>query len=159
MTPGALDRMAVARGALVAAAVAVPAGIAQNLVGRGSSLSFALFVVTVLGLGAGGYVAAREALDRPLTTGGAAALAVYLAVQAIGVVLRLSRGEDVSWASIPLVALLSLSCGVIGGYVAFWRFGRVPVDQAGGDHTGGDDGDPTPDGSGRPANDQQGEDA
>lgn len=141
MTPGGLDTTAVARGALVAACIAVPAGIAQNMVGRGSSLSFALFLVTVFGLGAGGYVAGRQALDRALTTGGAAALAVYVVVQTIGVALRLARGEDVSWASIPLVALLSLSCGVIGGYVAFWRHGRTtgaPDEEAGDDARDGD---------------------
>lgn len=116
---GNLNLGAIARGAAVTAVFAVPAGIAQNLIDRESSLSFALFLVVVLALGVGGWVAGREAPDRALTHGGLAALTVYVVVQAFGIVLRLARGEAVTWVSIPLVALLAGSCGVIGGYVAF----------------------------------------
>lgn len=116
---GNLNLGAIARGAAVTAVFAVPAGIVQNLIDRESSLSFALFLVVVLALGVGGWVAGREVPDRALTHGGLAALTVYVLVQAFGIVLRLARGETVTWVSIPLVALLAGSCGVIGGYVAF----------------------------------------
>ena len=47
-----LNLAAIAKGAGVAAVIAVPAGIAQNLSDRGSSLAFALFLVVVVALGA-----------------------------------------------------------------------------------------------------------
>jgi putative membrane protein (TIGR04086 family) len=105
----------------MAAIVAVPAGIAQNLAGRGSALTFPLFLAILLGLGFGGYVAGREAPDRRLIHGALAALAVYVVVQGVGIVLRLARGDTVSWIGIPFIALLALSCGVVGGYLAFRR--------------------------------------
>jgi putative membrane protein (TIGR04086 family) len=122
-----LDLSAIAKGAGIAALIAVPAGIAQNLTERGSSLAFALFLVVVLALVAGGYVAGREQPDRALTHGGLAALALYLAVQLLGIVLRVARGDAVTWVSIPLIGLLSASCGVIGGYLAFRRSRRDPA--------------------------------
>jgi len=123
-----LDLRAIAKGAGVAAIIAVPAGIAQNLIDRGSSAAFGLFLVVVLALVAGGFVAGREQPDRALTHGGLAALALYAAVQLLGIVLRVARGETVTWVSIPLIALLSASCGVIGGYVAFRRARRADGD-------------------------------
>lgn len=129
-----LNLRAIGRGAIITAVIAVPAGIAQNLIDRASSVSFALFLVVVLALGLGGWVAGRDEPTRALTHGGLAALTVYLAVQSLGIVLRLARGENVTWISIPLVALLAVSCGVIGGYVAF----RQDVRR----RTGADDADP-----------------
>lgn len=116
-----IDRSAILRGAGVAALVAVPAGIVQNLVGRDSGLALPLFLVILVGLGAGGYAAGRAAPGNLLVHGALAALAVYLVVQAVGVAARLARGEAVSWLSIPFFALFSLSCGMVGGYLAFRR--------------------------------------
>jgi len=70
-------------------------------------------------------VAGRDRPDRALVHGGLAALAVYVSVQTIGVVLRVARGATLSWASYPLIALLSVSCGIMGGYLAFRRAARV----------------------------------
>lgn len=117
----AIDRTAVLRGAAVAAAVAVPAGIAQNALGRGSGLASPLLLVIMVGLGVGGYVAGTQAPDRLLVHGGAAALVVYVVVQTVGVVARLARGDEVRWLGIPFFALLSVSCGAVGGFVAFRR--------------------------------------
>ncbi len=119
-----LNLTAIAKGTGVAAVVAVPAGIAQNLIDRGSSAAFALFLVVVVALVVGGYVAGKDEPERALTHGGLAALALYVAVQLLGIVLRVARGEPVTWVSIPLIGLLSASCGVIGGYIAFRRSRR-----------------------------------
>lgn len=57
---GNLNLGAIARGAAVTTVFAVPAGIVQNLIDRESSLSFALFLVVVLALGVGGWVAGQR---------------------------------------------------------------------------------------------------
>ena len=116
-----LDRGAILHGAIAAAVIAVPAGVVQNVVAEGSSVRFFMFLLVVVGFIAGGFVAGRDAPERALVHGGLAALAVYLSVQTIGIVLRLARGVAITWIGIPLIALLSISCGIMGGYFAFRR--------------------------------------
>ncbi|MFP5321120.1 MAG: hypothetical protein ACLGIC_04650 [Acidimicrobiia bacterium] len=118
---------AVAIGAGVALAVCVPAALlAQVLDDAGtvdddSSWLLVLFGVILLGMGAGGYVAAVQRLDAPLTNGALAALAAYLIVQGIGAIRLLASGDDVTWVAIPFFALLSASAGMAGGLVADHR--------------------------------------
>ena len=116
-----LDFRAIGKGAGAAAAIAVPAGIVQNLLDRGSSAAFATFLIIMLALCMGGFIAGREAPDRAMTHGGLAALIAYLVVQVLGAISRLARGDTVTWIAIPLIAMLSMSCGVVGGYIAFRR--------------------------------------
>lgn len=120
----ALDRGAIVHGAVAAAVIAVPAGVVSSLVGETSSLRGPMLLVIVFGMVVGGFVAGRDRPERALVHGGLAALAVYVTVQTIGVVLRLARGATLAWLTYPLVALLSISCGIMGGYLAFRRAGR-----------------------------------
>jgi hypothetical protein len=114
-----LDTTAIARGAGTAAAVALPAAVVQNLVSEGSSLRSLLFLVIAAGFGLGGWVAGRARPARAMTHGGVAAVLGYAGVLVVSIVVRLARGAGVALAGIPLPALIALSCGVIGGYVAY----------------------------------------
>ncbi|MFP5577442.1 MAG: hypothetical protein ACLGIZ_04280 [Acidimicrobiia bacterium] len=118
---------AVAVGAGVALAICVPAAIlAQVLDEAGtvdddSSWLLVLFGVILVGMAAGGFVAANRRLDAPLSNGAVAALAAYLLVQTIGAIRLLASGDDVTWVAIPFFALLSAAAGMTGGLVADHR--------------------------------------
>lgn len=122
-----VDPRAVAAGAGVALAICVPAAIlAQVLDEAGtvdddSSWLLVLFAVILVGMGAGGYVAATRRLDAPLTNSALAALAAYLLVQTVGAIRLLASGDVVTWAAIPFFALLSASAGMAGGLMADHR--------------------------------------
>ncbi len=118
-----LDWRAVGVGAAVAAAVGVPASLVQWAVGRGSALTYVLFLAIVAGLIVAGWLAGRLAGRRRPQHGALAALVSYLAVQLIGAVVRTARGDRVSIGSYVVVALLVASCGTIGGYLAGNRRG------------------------------------
>lgn len=115
---------AVAVGAGVALAICVPAAILAQVLDRAgtidddSSWLLVLFVVILLGMGSGGYVAAVRRLDAPLTNGAVAALSAYLIVQTIGAIRLLAAGDDVTWAAIPFFALLAAAAGMAGGLAA-----------------------------------------
>jgi alpha-beta hydrolase superfamily lysophospholipase len=110
-----IDRAAVLRGAGAALIVAVPAGFAQRAVSTGSSLKGLLLLVILAGFGWGGAVAAKAAPDeRPLTHGavaGALAVAAYLVIL---VAARLVMGDPVPVVSLAFVALIAVSCGIVG---------------------------------------------
>jgi putative membrane protein (TIGR04086 family) len=114
---GAVRWPAVGRGVVVAAFICVPAGLAQQPL-RGTNWSFGLFLVIVAGLAAGGFVAGRAGPELALTHGALAGLITYVAVQGVGIGLRLAQGEALTWSSIPLLAILSTGCGVLGGFLA-----------------------------------------
>ena len=118
---------AVVTGAAVALAISVPAAILAQVLDEAGSVDdnsswlLVLFGVILLGMGAGGYVAANRRLDAPLTNSAVAALAAYLLVQLIGAVRLLLAGDDVTWVAIPFFALLSASAGMTGGLLADHR--------------------------------------
>lgn len=118
---------AVAVGALVTLAVAVPAAlIAQALdatdrVDDDSGWLIVLFLVIVGAMVGGGYVAAQRRPDAPLANGALAALSAYVLVQGIGVIRLLAAGDDVTWLALPVFALLSSASGMTGGLYADHR--------------------------------------
>ena len=118
-------------GALVALAIAVPAAILAQLLDEAgtvdddSSWLMVLFAVILGGLATGGYVAAANRPDAPLTNSALAALGAYAVVQLIGAVRLLSSGDEVTWVAMPFFALLSAAAGMTGGLLADRR-GRRP---------------------------------
>ena len=128
---------AVLVGALVALAVAVPSAIlAQTLDEAGtvdddSGWLLVLFLLIIGGMVAGGYVAAYNRPDAPLTNSALAALAAYTIVQTIGAIRLLVAGEPVTWFAIPFFALLSSASGMTGGLIADHR-ARKPRSGRGG---------------------------
>ncbi len=109
---------AIARGVGVAALITVPTGIVSQLLPTRSLWAYLTFVVVLVGLVVGGYVAGRAGPAMALTHGAIAGLVTYVAVQGVGVVTRLARGEMVTWSSMPFLAMMATGCGVLGGYLA-----------------------------------------
>lgn len=122
-----VDPPAVAVGALVTLAVAVPAALlAQTLDATGrvdddSAWLLVLFLVIVGAMVAGGYAAAIRRPDAPLTNGALAALTAYALVQTIGIIRLLAAGDPVTWAALPVFALLAAASGMTGGLYADHR--------------------------------------
>ncbi len=118
---------AVAIGALVTLAVAVPAALlAQTLDATGrveddSAWLLVLFLVIVGAMVAGGYAAAVRRPDAPLTNSALAALSAYVLVQSVGIIRLLASGDSVTWAALPVFALLSAASGMTGGLYADHR--------------------------------------
>jgi hypothetical protein len=125
-----VEPSAVLVGALVALAVAVPAALLAQTLDEAGSVDddsgwlLVLFVVILAGMAAGGYVAAYNRPDAPLTNSALAALTAYLVVQGIGAVRLVLAGEPVTWVAIPFFALLSSASGMTGGLIADRRARR-----------------------------------
>ncbi|MFN8039209.1 MAG: hypothetical protein U0Q07_08375 [Acidimicrobiales bacterium] len=118
MAVNGLRAGAIARGVGVAVAITVPTGVVSQLLPTRSAWAYVTFVVILVGLAVGGYVAGRAGPAMAMTHGAIAGLVTYLAVQGVGVITRLARGEMVTWSSIPFLAMIATGCGVLGGYLA-----------------------------------------
>lgn len=113
---------AVRDGAGVALCVVVPvvllAMVAGDALGldAGSNLVFALYLVLVAGMVAGGWVAARRGLRRaPVAHAVLAALAAYALVGGGGALLRLVAGRDIQPLALAFNGLVALAAGIAGG--------------------------------------------
>jgi hypothetical protein len=89
---------AVWRGAVTALVVALPAGVVNQFVadGAGSPVTLLLWVVIMFGAAAGAYVV----------------------VQGVGVLRRLTTGEQISWIAYPFLMLLMATVAMLGGVYA-----------------------------------------
>ena len=114
-----LDLRALYEGGVIAAVIAVPAGgVGRILADRSDQPGWVLILVVLVlaGLVLGAGVAAwRQDRGLPLAHGIVTAVGVFVIVQAVGVVVRLSRGDGVSWSRVASSLLLSLMAGTVGG--------------------------------------------
>jgi hypothetical protein len=114
-----LDPRALREGAVVAAVVAVPAGVVGRVLSDRPNQPDWLWLLVVLvlaGLVAGAAVAAsRQDRGFPLTHGVVTAVGVFVAVQAVGILIRLLRGDSISWSRVTSSLLLSFMAGLVGG--------------------------------------------
>jgi predicted permease len=121
---GRTDVRALAVGVWVAVAVALPAvlvaQIADAVAGGDDppAIVYPLFVVTLAGLGLGGFVAASKRPDAPLRHGILAALVAFAVMQGIGVVRNLVAGNDIAVVPIAFNATGSALLGFVGALVA-----------------------------------------
>ena len=115
-----LDRMAVLAGAVVCVLIATPAAVVQSVLADDDAgtdqsawvfLALAAIVVAYL---VGGAVAGGRVPDAPFINGAAATLAAFVAIQAVGAVVRLVRGNGLSPVAIVFNALLAASIGALG---------------------------------------------
>ena len=111
------------RGTVTALVVVLPAAIFNNVVVADgeeptSPLVLLLFALILLGGASGGWAVIRLSSTARLPHAAGAAAGAYLIAQAIGVVLRLARGDDLSWVGYPFLALLMATCGMLGGMFA-----------------------------------------
>lgn len=96
--------------------IAVVAGLARLVGGDDVEGTTALLVVVGI-FGAalfGGYVAARNVVDRPIFLGSMAGLATFVVAQ---LVYSLLRGQAPNAVGVVVFALLFMSLGAIGGFL------------------------------------------
>lgn len=121
---GLIEAGAIWRGAAVALIVVVPFGLAQYAVADSAAVWLLLGII-LAGFALGGYVAALASRYGPLTNGGLAALAAFAASMGVNAVIQVARGEEVAWVGLPMVALISISCGLLGAWVETRQSGRT----------------------------------
>jgi len=119
-----VNRRAVLAGArlavLVAAAAIAVAQAVTSLTDRDANLL--LYLVLLIGLGAGGRLAARGEPTSPLTHGALAALVAYVVLIVVITAIRLGLGREMADpVSVVFNGLMAASAGVVGGYVAAVR--------------------------------------
>jgi putative membrane protein (TIGR04086 family) len=114
-----LDTRAIYEGAMVAAVIAVPAGVFGRILSDRQNKPdwlWVLVLIVLAGLMLGAGVAAwRQDRGLPLAHGVVTAVGVFVVVQAIGVVIRLLSGDGISWSRVASSLLLSLMAGMVGG--------------------------------------------
>lgn len=118
-----LDVRAVCFGALAAVVIALPLGLAGQIVvgddGTDNSLLSLVFLLPILlAFMVGGFIAGRRAAAAPLTNGALAALGAFALIQGVGLVRRVVTGGTISWTSLAFAAFLAYSCGLVGAGVA-----------------------------------------
>ena len=111
---------AVALGAAVVLAIAVPVALIGALVlDDGSNLVFPFAAVVLGAFVFGGWFAARngDGLPKP-AIGALAALAGFAVAQVVSVGVQVAQDEDVRPAVIAANAVLATACGLAGGALA-----------------------------------------
>jgi len=123
-----IDWRAVGAGAIAALVLAVPAGVISAIVvdDESSNAVFVFYVVIIIGMLAGGFVAGSKRPDAPLTHGALAAAVAYVVAQVITVAVKLANGSDLRSPAVYVFNLLLMaSIGVVGGFIAERRNARV----------------------------------
>ncbi|HEY2814233.1 MAG TPA: TIGR04086 family membrane protein [Acidimicrobiales bacterium] len=123
-----IDWRAVVAGAIAALVLAVPAGVISAIVVSDDSGNgvFVFYVVIIVAMLLGGFVAGSKRPDAPLTHGALAAAVAYAIAQTITVVVKLIDGTDVRSPAVYVFNLLLMaSIGVVGGFIAERRNARV----------------------------------
>lgn len=113
------------RGVVTALVVALPVAVFnQLLVSSGdiegdSPVVLLLWLLIFFGAAAGGWGVLRLCPQAALAHAAGAGAIAYVVVQTIGIVTRTIRGESLSWAAFPLLALMMATAAMLGG-----MFGR-----------------------------------
>lgn len=116
-----MERVAVGRGMALALAIVVPAALVQLAIGS-PALRSLLFIVVLVGFGAGGHRAARLAPAAPFTNAALAALAAFALAQLVGLVVgTLTGGDGIAPVRLAFLGLLATSCGMVGAMAALRR--------------------------------------
>ena len=123
-----IDWRAVLIGAGAALALALPAGLIGAVVVEDDTNNgvFVFFLVIMIGMHVGGFVAGSKRPDSPLTHGAYAAGLAYVVAQLATVLVRLLDGTDLRSPVVYVFnTLLAASFGIVGGLIANWRSSRV----------------------------------
>jgi putative membrane protein (TIGR04086 family) len=125
-----IDWPAVRFGVLHSIVFALPlAVVSQVLVGEDRDdiplFALVLFIAVLLSLVYAGFLAARQTTEMPYATGGVAALATFVLVQAIGVVVNVLQGDSLRVTSIVFNGLIAYGCGIFGAAVIIRQRARA----------------------------------
>ncbi|MGI8776651.1 MAG: hypothetical protein ACR2LJ_04540 [Acidimicrobiales bacterium] len=122
-TRGLFHWHAVAAGAALSLAVAVPTIVVSSLVGTGpeSNAVFIPYLVYLGGQTFGGWWAGRRQPDAPLSNGALAALVAYAVLIVVASTIRMVRGDGLNPVSLIVNTFLAASAGIFGGLIATWR--------------------------------------
>jgi hypothetical protein len=128
----ALDRRALRHGAAVALVLALPFAIGAAAVNGNDESSPWVAVLWLAALGGfvlgAGIAAWVQATGYPISHGIVCAAGTYLAAQGAFTVVRLVRGEQVSWLGLFFTLTMVTIAGMVGGAIggALRRRGIVP---------------------------------
>lgn len=112
------------RGVVTTLTLAVPAALLNQWLVSGSDggdrkpLAMLLWLVILLGAGAGGWATVRLCESAPLSHASGSAALAYALVQGFGIVRRLLAGEPLAWVGYVFLLLLMATCGMLGGMFA-----------------------------------------
>lgn len=122
--PSLSPAQAMWRGVVTALVVALPVAVFNQLlvssedIDGDSPVVLFFWVLILFGAAAGGWGVLRLCPQAALAHAAAAGAIAYVVVQAIGIVTRTIRGEALSWAAFPLLALMMATAGMLGGMFA-----------------------------------------
>ena len=119
-----IDVRAVAIGAGVALAVAVPTLAAGVVLDPGdeSNVVLVLYGLVMVGFTLGGLWAARQRPDAPFSNGALAAIAAYATIALVASIIRLARGRSPEPVPLLFNAFMAATFGILGGLLS----GRRP---------------------------------
>lgn len=117
--PGRWDTVALRAGAGVALMIAVPVTVIAAIVDSDDAAVNALFFFGamfgfVIGSGCAAWI---QRAGTPLSHAIVTASGAYLAAQAVFVVIRLVRGEEVNWFAVFFTLMLVVGAGLLGGFL------------------------------------------
>jgi putative membrane protein (TIGR04086 family) len=120
----------VARGAGVALAVAMPAALVAQVIDAVTDddpglLAYPLSLVVLAGVALGGRYVAQRTADGPIAHGALAGLLAIGLVQALGVLRRSAGGDDVAWATVPVVTLIAVALAAAAAALTARQPGRT----------------------------------
>ena len=120
-----LNRDAVLKGMAAAIIVCLPLAIVSNVVrdhDDRSPLLPLLFLAVIVGFVFAGFVAARAAGEAPYSNGAVAALAGFVVIEVVAIVVRIVGGKPLHPGRIVGTGLIAYAAGLLGGVVA--AYGR-----------------------------------
>lgn len=126
-----LNRSVVLAGTTMTLLLAVPAAITSSVLSddgaeNQSNWTLLAALVVMIGYLLGGALAGRAIPSAPFANGAAATLLAFALIQGVGIILRLSRGDDISIVALVFNGLLAASIGTFGAWFGVrWaaRFG------------------------------------
>jgi putative membrane protein (TIGR04086 family) len=93
-----------------------------------SNLFFPLYLLVLLSMAYGGYVAGRSAPETPMLHGALAPVPAFIAILIVGVAIKLAKGTSWDVTNIVVVEIfnlfMSMTAGLLGGRLAQRRLTR-----------------------------------
>lgn len=114
-----LDLEAVLKGMAVSIVVCLPLALLSQAIADStdddpSRWAFLLYLGVLLGFALGGFVTGRAAREYPYTNGAVAALAAFVVIQGVGIVVRLVGGDPIHVVAAVFNGLVAYGCGLTG---------------------------------------------